>query len=261
MKILHDGKAVIVGTEGIPNIGAFPDLEVIGCNMTGTEHLPWDGIRRRGIKVFSLKGETEFLREITSTAEHTIGLIIALLRNYKTALNGPYRDREVYKGHTITDKTFGIIGLGRIGVQVAMGLNGLGVDKRHLVFYDKFQNRGRALRTLLRDSDVVTIHIPLWRNEGFFTREMFTKMKPTALLINTSRSGIVDKGALLWALENAIIAGAAVDFIDDPDLVAYAETHDNLILTNHVGGCTYEDMEKTEAFITEKVNDYMKTIT
>lgn len=253
MKALHDGQAVILGLEKI-NLDDFPRLRVIGCNMTGTDHLPTEEIEQRGIRLISLKGEIEFLQTITSTAEHTIGLIIALLRNYKTALSGPYKDREAYKGHALSRKNLGIIGgNGRIGMQVRDIAKALGM-------YVSSVDRGWEgnLPSLLGGSHIITLHIPLQSNMGFFTREMFQQMKPTAYLINTSRNRVIEKGALLWALKNKIIAGAAVDFIDDPELVEYAKDHDNLILTNHIGGCTEEDMKRTEEFIERKVEEFME---
>ena len=256
MKLIHNGKGVIVGCETV-RPEDLEGVEVIGCNMTGTEHLPWDEINRQDIKVISLKEYPEFLKEITSTAEHTLGLIVALMRNYKMALNGPYREREAYRGHTLKGKTLGVIGHGRIGRQMErIAVGGL---QMQFVYNDYYRCNGRlhedrTLEALLRESDIVSLHIPLPDNFGFFTKAMFQQMKPTAYLINTSRDGVIEKGALRWALENKVIAGAAIDFIDDPELVEYARTHDNLILTNHIGGCTHGDMERTEAFIVDKVN-------
>jgi len=247
-KVLHNGQAIVTGTEYF-TLADFPKLKVIGCNMTSIEHLPLMECKLKGIKVISLRGETGFLQNITSTAEHTIGLMIALMRNYKTALNAPYKDREEYKGHTLSGKTVGIIGNGRIGRQVVNISNALGMTAL-LDLGD----------TLLEHSDIVTVHIPLEDNKGFFTKDMFKQMKPTAYFINTSRSKIVEEGALLWALEEGKIAGAAVDFIDDAYLAKYAETHDNLVLTNHIGGVTHEDMEATEKFVEEKVNTYINGI-
>lgn len=254
MRLLHNGRAAIVGCEKV-DLSAYPDLEVIGCNMTGTEHLPWEDIQERNIKVFSLKGETEFLGTIKSTAEHTVGLMFALMRNYKSAFAHPELNREVFKGHTLNGKTLGIIGFGRVGNQVAqiassLGMKWLATDKEGATqSYDNL-----VIRSLLSESDIVTIHIPLDGNTSFFGRYLLEQMKPTAYLINTSRDRVIAKGGLVWALENKIIAGAAVDFTDDPELVEYAQRHDNLILTNHIGGCTYEDMERTESFIVDKVN-------
>jgi len=251
VKVLHDGQAILTGTEYF-TLADFPKLRVIGCNMTSIEHLPLSEAKAKGIKIISLKGETEFLQDITSTAEHTIGLMIALLRCYKTALNAPYGDREEYKGYTLSGKTLGIIGHGRIGKQVT-NIVMFGVEVIHTS-----KESGMRIGELLKRSDIVTLHIPLEDNEGFFTRKMFKQMKPTAYFINTSRDKIVERGALQWALENKKIAGAAVDFIDDSELVMYANTHDNLILTNHQGGNTFEDQEKTERFIEDKINIFMQ---
>lgn len=262
MKILHNGKAIIVGTE-VVNIDNLPNLEVIGCNMTGTDHLPWKKIEERGIKVISLQGETKFLNSITSTAEHTIGLMIALLRNYNRAFNS-LKAREKYKGNILRGKTLGLIGFGRVGRQVYKMARALGMK---VVAYDTKSRMDKLfeaiagssyLHEVLAQSDVVSIHIPLDGNEGFFDDRMFEKMKPTACLINTSRSKIVDTKSLLWALKNGIIKAAAVDFTDDSELVKYIKFSQNLILTNHLGGCTFEDMELTENFIIKKVNEYLK---
>lgn len=268
MKILDNGQGLIIGFESI-NLEEFPDLKVIGCPMTGLDHLPWKEIEDRKIKVISLKDCPEFLQKVTSTAEHTIGLMIALLRNYKSAFHEPYFDREFYKGHTLKGKTLGIIGYGRIGKQVAkiakaFGMKVLAVDKDFVVVRGKEQipedfTIQDALVDILQNSDIISCHIPLQGNEGFFRKELFQKMKPTSYWINTSRDQITERGALKWTLENKIIAGAAVDFIDDPELIAYARKHKNLILSNHIGGCTYEDMEKTKVFIAEKVATYIKS--
>ena len=155
---------------------------------------------KRGIKVISLRGETEFLETITSTAEHTIGLIIALLRKYKTALGGLYKYRDSYTGEVLNGKTLGIIGYGRVGQQVRSMVEGLGMN---ILTYDKY-NAPASLSSLLRESDIVTLHIPLMENEEFFTKEMFKLMKSTACLVNTSRGNIIEKGALIWALEEGL---------------------------------------------------------
>ena len=272
MKRLHNGKAFLVGAERVSfdyhephdvwiNIDQCPNLKVIGCNMTSVEHLPLAECERRGIKVISLapprnKETEEFLSTISSTAEHTIGLMIALMRNYKSAFDMPFKNREEYRGHTLRGKTLGIIGgHGRIGFQLAKIAEAMGMVVN---IYEK-DSPETILWVLLKNSDVVSINIPLAGNEGFFTKEMFKQMKPTASFINTSRSGVIEKGALLWALENKVIHSAAVDFIDDEALLVYNSQHDNLLLTNHLGGCTFEDMQKTEDFIMQKIDTYLQT--
>ena len=131
IKIIKGGKGLLVGFEEF-NLDDYPDLRVIGCNATGTDHLPWREINERGIKVISLFGETEFLESITSTAEHCMGLIISLSRNYKTALNAPYGERDSYIGHRLSGKTLGIIGgKGRISSQITKVAHSLGMKVIH----------------------------------------------------------------------------------------------------------------------------------
>lgn len=253
MKILYEGRALLVGLEKV-DISQYPKLRVIGCNCTGLDHLPWDEINKRKIGVVSLKG-TPFLKQITSTAEHTFGLMIALLRNYNRSLNAIYADREEFKGHTLSGKTLGIIGgLGRIGKQMAKRARAF---EMNVLSADKVLEADAELEHLLWKSDIVTIHIPLEGNEGFFTYKMIEKMKSTAYLINTSRDGVIERGALVKALENGMIKGAAIDFVDDPELIEYSRHNNNLILTPHQGGCTFEDMQATEDFILKQINNYM----
>lgn len=259
MRVFYNGKAVIMGDENI-DLGDFPKLKVLGCNMTGLDHLPLKECEEMGIKVISLKGETEFLKTVTSTAEHTIGLIISLLRNYKVVLNAPYQDRDAYKGYTLAGKMLGIIGYGRVGNQVSKMAKGLGMEVRAIDTLDEITTE-KIRNEALQRSDIISLHIPLQRNEGFFTKVMFEMMKPSSYFINTSRSKVVEDGALIWALKSGIIKGAAVDFIDDPELCEYAENNSNLILTNHMGGNTFEDRERTEKFIEQKVEDYINQIT
>lgn len=259
MKILHDGQGVIIGIEkfGKKEMNDLPDLKVIGANITGLDLVDLDEADRRGVKVISLRDYPEFTKTITSTAEHTIGLIIALLRNYKIALNAPSQDRDVYKGHVLRGKCLGLIGgNGRVGRQVKRMAEGLGMKVLVYDIHSTFWQRSDYFSSIIK-SDIVSLHIPLSINEGFFTKRMFQMMKPTAYFVNTSRSKIVEDGALLWALENAIIKGAAVDFIDDMELVEYSKTYDNLILTNHQGGNTWEDRELTENFIIKRVENYL----
>ena len=250
---MNPSESLIVGVETVDKalLDTMPNLKVIGSHTTGIDHIDQAECERRGIKILSLQGETEFLEDITSTSEHTIGLIIALARNYKTALSGASYNRMEYLGNKLAGKTLGIIGYGRIGQQVrqiaeAMGMNGHILDK------------GGNPDYLLTESDYVSLHIPLEGNEGYFTRDMFAKMKLSAYLINTSRNNVIEKGALVDALTSDLIAGAAVDFVDDPALVAYAEQYSNLILTPHIGGCTIEDMATTRAFIENKITNYLK---
>jgi D-3-phosphoglycerate dehydrogenase len=282
MTILHEGQALIITDEQIDSrvLDLYPNLKVIGCSMTGLDHIDLFECRKRGIEVLSLQyaGQrdpdvTKLLDNVTSTAEHTIGLIIALLRNYKTALNAPYKHRDEYMGHSLNSKKLLLIGgLGRVGKHVKRMAEGLGMDvyvydvgfyKSRLIRFLEWLLQGsdhdplEELKMVLGGVDVVSIHVPLPGNEGFFTQEMFANMSSHAYFINTARSGVVEDSALIWALETGKIAGAAVDFTDEAELREYASENNNLILTNHIAGVTFEDRHKTSDFIKQKVDTYI----
>lgn len=222
-----------------------PGVEVLGSPTTGLDHIDLAACKRRGVKVVSLQGEREFLDSISSTAEHTWGLILSLARHYKQVLG--CADREL--GTKLRGKIIGIIGVeGRVGSQVkkyaeAFGMRVLGVDKK-----GKYED-------VLPEADFVTLHIPLVGNEGTFRYGHFLQMKRSAYFINTSRPGIVDRRALLSALEGGLIAGAAVDFFENPAEIKYNYDNSQLVLTNHIGGFTKEDRAATDAFILKKMDE------
>ncbi len=224
-----------------------PDVRVIGSPTTGVDHIDLEAIGRRGVKFVSLQGERRFLNKITSTAEHTIGMMLSLARNYPEAIKG-----KRVLGHKLSGKTIGIIGnKGRIGKKVAkiakaLGMKVIGMD------------RGDDFLDLLVKSDFVTVHIPLHGNSWFLNYSHFVLMKRTAFFINTSRLGVVTHGHLLRALKDGLIQGAATDFIDDPDLVTYAKKNKNLILTPHIGGFTEEDRKLTDDFILKKMRKHLQ---
>jgi len=227
-------------------LDAHPTVRVLGAPMTGLDSIDLEECERRGVKVVSLQGERRFLKTITSTAEHTWGLITALSRGYKAAFRG---ERNI--GFKLAGKTIGIVGCrGRIGTQIArmakaFGMKIIGVEKSSWNW-----------KKMLTESDVITLHIPLVGNEGLWKTKHFEYMKRSAFFVNTSRSGVVEREALFSALTDGKIKGAAVDFVDDPELVEYERTHDNLILTPHIGGFTFEDRKLTDLFIINKMHAF-----
>jgi D-3-phosphoglycerate dehydrogenase len=123
--------------------------------------------------------------------------------------------------------------------------------------------------TLLRRSDVLSIHVHLTdSNRHLIDRSAFARMKPGSILLNTSRGGIVDEGAFLDALRHGPLAGAGIDVVDgewDPaigrhPLLCYAREHDNLVITPHVGGITYESQQMAFAFTVEKLKSHLLTL-
>lgn len=246
-------------------------LRALVTNTTGLNHIDLDGARRRGISIFSLRGEAEFLKTVRATAELTLGLILALVRRLPAAaahVNGGGWNRYGFKGHDLFEKSAGIVGLGRLGRIVATYLQALGMQ---VLATDPVGEPAEGvtlvpLDELFARSDLVSVHVDL--NPG--TRRLigpgqFAAMRPGAWFINTSRGEVVDEDALLAALENGRLGGAALDVLtgEPPPglathpLVRYAAAHDNLILTPHIGGYTHESLARTELYLTARLIDYL----
>lgn len=247
-----------------------PNLKFICSPTTGLNHIDLDEADRRGIRVLSLRGEVDFLREIRATAEHTIGLMLSLLRKLPAAIdhvNHGGWDRDPFCGGELHRKTIGVVGFGRLGRLVARYASAF--DARVLVAdpnvdQDQIPDAVKkvSIETLLGMSDIVTLHVNLCdATSGFFGKDHFALMKENTWFINTSRGELVDETALLESLTSGRLRGAALDVLSgeratgmgDHPLVRYANQHSNLLITPHIGGCTAESMAKTEIFLAEKL--------
>jgi D-3-phosphoglycerate dehydrogenase len=255
-------------------MAAAPRLRAIVSPTTGLNHVDLDEAARRGVAVLSLRGETEFLRTVRATAEHTVALLLALVRRLPAACvhvrEGGW-NRDAFRGGELYGKTAGVVGYGRLGRIVAgylgaFGMRVLATDPR--VRPDEVEPGVELvpLARLLSDADVVTVHVNLTAAaKGFFGAEHLYAMKPGALLVNTARGELLDEAALLAALEQGRLAGAALDVLADElsggmsrhPLVEYARTHDNMIITPHIGGATRESMENTETFMAGRLAEFL----
>ena len=244
-----------------------PKLKAIATNTTGLNHIDLDEAAKRNIAVVSLKGESEFLSDIRATAEHTIGLALALLRKIPTAhqhASAGGWDRYPFKGHELYEQTVGIIGYGRLGKIVAQYCLAFGmqilVSDPHVTDTDGLTRV--ELAELVNQSDVISLHVDYCpENHQMIDRSVFDQCKPGAIFINTARGELVNESDLLAALSSGKLAGAALDVVSEEHkttdtfkaLVEYAAQHDNLILTPHIGGNTFESHYKTEDFLANKV--------
>lgn len=249
---------------------AAPRLRVIATPTTGLDHVDLKEAHRRGIRVLSLRGETEFLKEVRATAELTVSLILALLRHVPAAVEHVVRggwDRDRFRGRELFGKTAGIVGYGRLGTIVArylcaFDMRVLAVDPHRPATAADPGVELVSFDDLLSLADVVSLHVNLCeRTRGFWGKEEFARMKRGAWFINTARGELVDQAALLEALRSGQLGGAALDVVSgerrarmrDHPLVAYARRYPNLLITPHIGGCTEESMEKTEFFLAQKL--------
>ncbi|MCF8106054.1 MAG: hydroxyacid dehydrogenase [Desulfohalobiaceae bacterium] len=256
-----------------------PCLRVIASNTTGVPHIDEQAAAERGIRVFSLKGETGFLERITPTAELTLGLILCLTRNMiparESVLDGRWNRWDFGGQAMLSRMSLGIVGLGRLGRIVAGYGAALGMEVR---FYDPCPpgdrsltcTRMTSLQDLLCCSDIVSVHADLHEhNIHLFDREAFSAFKPGAYFINTARGELVDSLALIRALEEGILKGAALDVLDhefEPGfaaragthpLVEYARKNNNLIITPHIAGSTRDAWHLTQRFVIDKTLDFL----
>ncbi|MDP3794544.1 MAG: NAD(P)-dependent oxidoreductase [bacterium] len=260
-----------------PFLDRFRNLKIIASPTTGLNHIDLDYVRRRKIRLITLRGRTSFLKDIPSTAEETIALMLSLVRNIPWAFDDVKKghwNRDAFRGHQLAGKTLGIVGFGRLGRLVAryaraLGMAVLATDPA--LSENAMARRGVscvALKTLLKSADVVSLHAALdAKTRGLLGEKDLSLMRPDAYLINTARAELIAEGALLKALEGRWIAGAATDVLwneekgvthlrRDP-LIAYAKTQRNLIIVPHIGGATIEAMARTEEFIAELVKTYV----
>lgn len=256
-----------------PFLDRLPNLKIIGTSTTGLNHIDMAEAKCRGIRVISLRGETKFLKTIFPTAEETLGLIIMLMRNLPWGFDAVRRgrwDKNKLYGHELHGKTLGLIGFGRLGSMVAkfgrsFGMRVIACDPQvPAAVMARAGAKKVLMEALFRAADAVSNHVLLTeKTHNLVKRRHFRLMKPTAYYINTARGELNDERALLEALQKKWIAGAALDVLasEDPKgrhvrnhpLVRYARTHKNLIIVPHLGGATFESMQKTEEFIAGKI--------
>lgn len=263
VRFIGGSAATILVTDLTPITRAIlqesPCVKIVATLTTGTDHIDTAYLKEHGIRLVTLLDCPGYVN-ISSTAEHTLGLMLSLARNYYMAYKymGSLT-RDSLRGYELQGKTLGVIGYGRIGKMVAHYGEALGMKP---LIYDPTMEHNTydwAMdpNTIATSSDIVTIHIPLNEfTQGMIDEKFFALMKPTAYFINTSRGEIVQEGALLKALTSGTIAGAASDFYDN-DLLNYARTHTDLIVTPHLGGCTFEGIEKADALIAQKLKEIL----
>jgi D-3-phosphoglycerate dehydrogenase len=252
-------------------LSAAPRLKAIVSATTGLDHIDMEFASRRDIAVLSLRGELEFLRTIPATAEHTWGLLLALLRNipwaHSSVLRGEWR-RDRFKGRELQGRRLGVLGLGRIGEKIASYGLAFGMLVNAFDPYGKSAPAGVAMKDsleiLLQVSDVFSIHVPLNpETEKMIGIKEIYNLPRGSYFINTSRGAVVDEAALLDALQSGHLAGAALDVLtgertnESMPLIEYARAHSNLLLTPHIGGATHESMQATEIFMAKKLASFL----
>jgi D-3-phosphoglycerate dehydrogenase len=236
-------------------------LKVVGRAGIGLDNVDVDAATRRGILVVNAPQSN-----IVSAAEHTIALLLAQARHIPqahAALKAGTWERGTFQGVELSGKTLGIVGLGRVGAMVAHRAAAFGM---RLVAFDPYVSRERAkalgvelmpnLEALLVQSDFVTIHLPRSpETEALIGERELGLMKAGARIVNTARGGIVDERALVKALRDGKLGGAALDvFAQEPVPPANPLlVFDEVVVTPHLGASTREAQDKAGTAIAEMV--------
>ena len=260
---LQEARAVIAMPSAFPIDLALkcPNLKLIQTVSAGTNMLDIAALNELGVLVANNGGGNA-----VAVAEHTITLMVSVYRKmhlqFQAVKNrqwaGDIREKWLSQAYELTDKTVGIVGLGRIGQRVARRLQGW--DCR-LIYHDvaKFPPGLEealhitcvSLDELLRTSDIMTLHVPLnRRTKGMISDREFGLMKPTAVLINACRGPVVDEAALIRALKAQKILGAGLDVLEDEPTPANNPLldMDNVVVTPHLAALAQESFEKSRAF-------------
>ena len=230
-------------------IDAAPGLQLVITATTGADHIDSSALAARGIPLLTLKTEREFLRGITPAAELSWLLLLACARRFRAAVRHVEQggwDREQFPGTMLRGRTLGLIGCGRIGGWMARYARAFDMTVLgHDPFLSEFPAEVKAvgLPELLASADFVSIHVHYSEaTRGLLGARELALMQDGAVLINTSRGAIVDEAALLAGLAAGKPAGLGVDVVEgEPDIRStrlwqYAQTHDNVIITPHIGG-------------------------
>jgi phosphoglycerate dehydrogenase-like enzyme len=249
-------------------LAAAPRLRWLATPTTGLTHLDEDALARARIRLVCLRGEVDFLRNVRATAEHTVLLALALLRRLVPAAAhavGGGWNRDAFRGGELAGRRVGLVGLGRVGTQVAGLLAAFGAD---VAAADPAPASTVVpllpLDALLARSDLVCLHVALDAGTaGLVDRDFLDRMRPGALLVNTARGELVDEAAVLDALDRDRLGGYATDVLSgershgngDHPIVRRALVDDRVLVTPHLGGCTGESMAATEQFLARRLVD------
>ena len=239
-------------------------MKIIGRAGTGVDNIDVAAATRKGILVMNTPGGNTI-----SAAEHTVSMLLSLARNIPQAhgslVQGKW-DRKKYTGVEVFEKTLGVVGLGKIGREVASRCQAFGMK---VIGYDpvlssevaaKLSIELVSLEELYRRSDFITVHTPLSKEtKGLLNDETLAKCKRGVRVVNCARGGIIDEKSLLRALHSGQVGGAALDvFEEEPPKNNPLLQHERVVVTPHLGASTEEAQEKVAMQIAHQIADALK---
>lgn len=247
-------------------ISRMKSMEVIGRAGAGVDNIDLAAASKKGILVMNTPGGNTI-----STSEHTMAMMLSLCRNIPQAnqsiLQGKW-DRKKFSGTELRGKTLAILGLGKIGREVAkrsksFGMNLIGYDP--LISEEAANELGVKLYNLdeiWKLADIITVHVPLnSETKNLINRDVLLRCKKGVKLINCARGGIINERDLFEALENETVSGAALDVYETepPDFSNPILNHPKVVCTPHLGASTEEAQELVAIQIAEQIVDYFSS--
>ena len=239
-------------------------LRVIGRAGVGVDNIDLDAATRKGIAVMNTPGANAI-----AVAEHTLALMLAMARHIGRAnelMHAGKWEKKSLQGTELRGKTVGIVGLGRVGMEVARRARAFGME---VVAHDPFVSTAVAkeqnirmgkLEEVYADADYLSLHVGLTpQTAGMINAESIKKMKPGVRLVNCARGELIDEAALAQGLKQGRVGGAALDvFTEEPLKNSPLTAIENVILTPHIAGSTYEAQEAVGYQIAHQVKEYLK---
>lgn len=227
-------------------INAADHLKVVGRAGVGIDNVDVEAATKKGIIVLNTPGGNTI-----SAAEHTIAMMLAMARNIPQANSALHKgewNRKKYTGVELFNKTLGVVGLGRVGAEVATRMKAFGMQ---ILAFDPFITEVKAkqlgitlapLEQVLREGDFITVHTPLTNEtRNLIDEDEFKIMKPGVRIINCARGGIINEAALAKAVADGKVAGAAIDvFTKEPPVGNPLLEQEKIITTPHLGASTAE---------------------
>ncbi len=250
-------------------------LKVVATPSTGLDHLDLPALQERGIEMQCIKTDFGLLDRVTATAEMAWTLMLAAARKlpmaHQAALQGDWA-RDRFRGRQLSGQTLGILGVGRLGRMMAeygqgfrMKVIGCDTAPRFIVPGVEYV----SFDELLARSDVLSIHIHLTpENRHLINADVISRMKDGAIIVNTSRGGIIDEDALAAALRKGKLGGAGLDVIDgewrsdlvNHPLIALAREMDTVVISPHLGGGTVESQAAAHQFVANRLADTLSAL-
>jgi D-3-phosphoglycerate dehydrogenase len=249
------------------------NIKLINTCSTGLNHIDLECCEKFDIDVWSLKEDFDLINELPSTAELSFGLMMSLLRKIPEGFNSVKKDEwnyEPFIGRQIKGLTIGIIGYGRLGKITAELFKGWGVNilvNDPYIETDEYEKV--EIKELQKNSDVIFLHLhPNKETRNMIDKDFLSNMKKGSILINTSRGELVDEKSIINSIKEGHLGGYGTDVIVDEfgdydnsiygetsELVEFSKENDNVVITPHVGGMTWEGQTKAYKWAVDKFGE------